>query len=63
MTEKQEIRAKSLEIAVSILGGSPDSRLDKYLTLADGIADYINTSPPGVAPKGSTVGQAPIPGI
>jgi hypothetical protein len=45
MNEQKEIRAKSLEIAALILGGSPDSPLDKYLPLAGEIADYITAIP------------------
>jgi hypothetical protein len=45
MNEQKEVRAKSLEIAALILGGSPDSPLDKYLPLAGEIADYITAIP------------------
>jgi hypothetical protein len=57
---EQEIRAKALEIAVMIRGGSPDSPLDKYLSLAKEIAGYI-TGPQDS--KGSSVGKARLQGV
>jgi hypothetical protein len=62
MTNEQELRAKSLEIAVSILGSTNDSHLDKYLPLAREIARYINASPSDT-PTGGSVGFAPVTGI
>jgi hypothetical protein len=61
MQEQKEITAKSLEIAALILGSSPASPLDKYISLAGKIADYINTSPPDT--KGGTVGKADVTGV
>jgi hypothetical protein len=58
MNESREIRAKSLEIAVSILGGSTDTTLDKYLPLAGVIEEYIK------GPQGeSSVGKAKTTGV
>jgi hypothetical protein len=59
--DQKELRAKSLEIAVLIRGGSKDSPLDKYLPLAGEIEAYIN-GPPGIKPK-SSYGSAPITGV
>jgi hypothetical protein len=61
MNEQKEVRAKFLEIATLILGSSPGSPLDKYLSLAKEIADYINTSPPST--KRGTVGKADVTGV
>jgi hypothetical protein len=58
MNEQKEIRAKALEIAVLILGGSPDSPLDKYLPLAGEIEAHIKGTP-----GKSTVGKAETTGI
>jgi hypothetical protein len=52
MDEHKEIRAKSLEIAALILGGSPDSPLKKYLPLAKEIGEYIK-GPPGQPTAGT----------
>ena len=62
MNEQKEVRAKSLEIAALILGGSPDSPLDKYLPLAGEIAGYINAVSPDKT-NGGGVGFAPIIGV
>jgi hypothetical protein len=58
MTNEQELRAKALELSVSILGGSADAALDKYLPLAGEIEAYIK-GPPGK----STAGTAKTTGI
>jgi hypothetical protein len=63
MNEQKEIRAKSLEIAVSILGGSADSPLDKYLPLADLIAEYINTGRKDKKPSSDGVSTAEVYGV
>jgi hypothetical protein len=62
MNEQTEIRAKSLEIAALILGSSPGSPLDKYLSLAGEIADYINGAQADTPAKGGGVGFAPVLG-
>jgi hypothetical protein len=56
----QEVRAKSLEIAVLILGSFPDPSLDKYLSFTDEIASYIYGPKDS---KGGSVGFAKVEGV
>jgi hypothetical protein len=42
MTQKQELKAVSLQIAVGIIGNSADHAIETYLPLAEKIEQYLN---------------------